>query len=80
MINTPWGLAVSKDNRIFISDSKNQLIRTISESNTIVTIIGNQENETPSKMIEPHGLCLYNDDKMLLISDHCDNKIYSFNV
>ena len=80
MLNTPWGLAVSKDNRIFISDSKNQLIRTISESNTIVTIIGNQENETPSKIIEPHGLCLYNDDKMLLISDHCDNKIYSFNV
>ena len=45
MIDTPWGLAISKDNRIFISDSKNHSIRTISQSNTINTISGNQKSK-----------------------------------
>ena len=83
MLDTPWGIAVSEDNRIFISDSKNNSIRTISESNTIHTISGNKASNTSSKkveLIEPHGLCLFNNDKILLISDHCNNKIYSIKI
>jgi len=44
ILDTPWNLAISKDNKIFISYSKNHLARTISESNTINSIAGNEKS------------------------------------
>jgi len=40
-LNTPTGLAVGSDGRIFVADSRNQRIRAIATNGTINTIAGN---------------------------------------
>ena len=79
----PAGLALARDGAVYFSDSYNHLVRRISADGTLQTVAG---SETPGDtgdggpasgagLNEPAGLCLYDNDRVLLISDYVNNKI-----
>lgn len=81
-INMPYGLAVTGDGTIFFSDSRNNRVRRITEEGRLETVAGSDTAgdagedgpATAAQLNEPHGLCLYGAD-LLLISDHYNNRI-----
>jgi sugar lactone lactonase YvrE len=78
----PYGLAIGRDGTIYFADSRNNSVRRISQAGTLETvagstIAGDHGDGVPARQAllnEPHGLCLYGDD-LLLISDHFNNRI-----
>ena len=81
-IDHPWGLAVSRGGRIYFSDSRNNRVRQITPDGVLRTIAGGEEAgdegdggpATGARLNEPHGLCFYTED-VLLICDHYNNRI-----
>ena len=86
-LDQPRGLAVSNAGVVYISDSGNNRVRRITPNGTLETVAG---SETPgdagdggpaneASLNQPHGLCFYGDD-LLLISDHINNRIRAVRV
>lgn len=81
-IHTPFGLAVTDDGTIYFSDSYNHRVRWIAPDGTLQTIAGcavpgdrgDGGTASVASINEPHGLCLYGKD-ILLISDRNNNRI-----
>jgi len=81
-LDTPWGLAVSPDGQIFMSDSMNNRVRRITPGGAIQTLVGSEQPgdfgdggpATSARLNEPHGLCLLGGD-VLLICDNFNNRI-----
>ena len=81
-LNQPWGLAVAGDGTIYVSDSRNNRVRRVGPGRALETVAGSDTPgdagdggpATEASLNEPHGLCLYGDD-VLLISDHYNNHI-----
>ncbi|MCZ6677802.1 MAG: hypothetical protein O7E52_11185 [Candidatus Poribacteria bacterium] len=81
-LHKPLGLAVTGDGVVYVSDSRNNRVRRVSSDGTLQTVAG---SDTPgdagdggpapeASLNEPHGLCFYGSD-ILLISDHYNNRI-----
>ena len=86
-LNKPYGLEVTSDGVVYISDSLNNRVRRISEDGLLETVAG---GPTPgdsgvggpaveASLNEPHGLCFYGDD-VLLVSDHFSNRIKAVKI
>ena len=81
-IHTPFGLAVTGDATIYFADSYNHRVRTIAPDGTLQTVAGcdvpgdrgDGGAASAASLNEPHGLCLYGGN-VLLISDRNNNRI-----
>ena len=81
-LDTPWGLAVSPEGQIFVSDSRNNRVLRFTAGGTIETVAGSEHAgdlgdggpAASARLNEPHGLCLLGDD-VLLICDNYNNRI-----
>ena len=81
-LHTPYGLAVTKDGTIYVADSRNNRVRRATADGVLETVAGcdtaGDAGEggpaTAAQLNEPHGLCFYGDD-ILLISDHYNNRV-----
>lgn len=86
-LDQPYGLAVTGDGTIYIADSRNNCVRRVTPQGVLETIAGSStagdgrdgEPATAAVLNEPHGLCLYGDD-VLLISDHYNNRIRAVRI
>ena len=82
LLDQPRGVAVGRDGVVYISDSRNNRVRRIGADGLIATVAGSGDGgdsgdhgpATKARLNEPHGLCLYGDD-VLLISDHYNNRL-----
>jgi sugar lactone lactonase YvrE len=81
-LGQPWGLAVAPDGRVYLSDSRNNRVRRIAEDGTLQTVAGGEAAgdagdggpATEARLNQPHGLCLYGGD-VLLVCDNYNNRI-----
>lgn len=81
-LDSPYGLAISVEGVIYFSDSRNNRVRRITPDGLLETVAGSDTPgdagdggpATAAGLNEPHGLCLYGTD-ILLISDHWNNRI-----
>lgn len=86
-LDTPYGLAISNNGHLYFSDSKNNRVRRLTSTSRLETVIGsgiagdNGHNllAIHANLNEPHGLCFYNKD-ILLISDHYNNRIRAVRI
>ena len=82
MLDSPSGLAIGPNGEIYISDSKNNLVRVVGTDGVLHTVAGSgQAGDTSlpgdankASLNEPHGLCIYGSD-ILLVSDYHNNRI-----
>ena len=77
----PFGLAVTATGAIYFSDSYNHRVRRITSNGQLQTVAGGEPGDsgdggaaTAACLNEPHRLCLYGED-ILLISDRDNNRI-----
>jgi hypothetical protein len=76
----PYGLAIGRDGTIYVADSRNNCVRRITAAGVLETVAGRTTAgdsgdgipATQARLNEPHGLCLYGAD-LLLICDHYNN-------
>ena len=81
-LHKPLGLAVTEDGGVYFSDSRNNRVRRITAEGTVQTVAGSDTpgdagdggTATKASLNEPHGLCFYGED-ILLICDHYNNRI-----
>jgi len=86
-LDTPYGIAISDDGFLYISDSKNNRVRRLTSDSRLETVVGSgvagdEAHNIPAiqaRLNEPHGLCFYNKDT-LLISDHYNNRIKAVKI
>ena len=86
-LDQPYGLAIASDGTIYVADSRNNCVRRVTAQGLLETVAGcptpgdggDGVAATLATLNEPHGLCLYGDD-LLLISDHYNNRIRAVRV
>ena len=86
-IASPWGVAVDSESRVYFSDSLNNRVRRVGLGGLIETVagganagdLGDGHQAVAARLNEPHGLCFYGKD-ILLISDRLNNKIKAVRV
>jgi len=83
----PRGLAIDSRDRIYFSDTKNNRVRRLTDNNRLETVVGNGDfgdhgeggPAGEATLNEPHGLCFYGDD-ILLLCDHFNNRIKAVKI
>lgn len=73
--------------RIYFSDTKNNRVRRLTDNNRLETVVGNGDfgdhgeggPAGEATLNEPHGLCFYGDD-ILLLCDHFNNRIKAVKI
>ena len=86
-IATPRGLTLDGLGRLYFSDTGNNRVRRINLAGQLETIVGSgdygdcdqPEAAREALLNEPHGLCFYGDD-VLLVSDHCNNRLKAVRI
>ena len=81
-LHKPLGLAVTGDGNVYFSDSCNNRVRRVAPDGTLQTVAGSDTpgdagdggTATEVSLNEPHGLCFYGED-ILLICDHYNSRI-----
>ena len=81
-LDSPYGLAIAKEGVVYLADSRNNRVRRVTADGVLETVAGSdmagEAGEggpaTAAHLNEPHGLCFYGDD-VLLISDHYNNRV-----
>lgn len=81
-LNLPYGLAVTPDGVLYVADARNNRVRRIDRAGRLETVAGSGAGgdsgdggpATVARLNEPHGLCLYGRN-VLLISDHYNNRV-----
>jgi len=85
-IHQPYGLALAPDGTLYFADSANNLVRAVMPDGTIATVAGGAAGDEgdggpalAARLNEPHGLCFYGPD-YLLISDHYNNRVRAVRI
>ncbi|MFZ4660568.1 MAG: hypothetical protein ACOYNY_26400 [Caldilineaceae bacterium] len=85
-LNQPYGLAVATDGTLYVADSRNNCVRRVTAQGVLTTVAGcptagdGPDGEAATTLLnEPHGLCLYGPDR-LLISDHYNNRLRALSL
>lgn len=86
-LDQPYGLAIAGDGTIYVADSRNNCVRRVTKQGVLETVAGcptagdgrDGDPATGAVLNEPHGLCLYGED-VLLISDHYNNRVRAVQV
>jgi sugar lactone lactonase YvrE len=85
-LNQPYGLAVATDGTLYVADSRNNCVRRVTAQGVLTTVAGcptagdGPDGEAAMTLLnEPHGLCLYGADR-LLISDHYNNRLRALSL
>jgi hypothetical protein len=86
-IDTPWGMVVSVTGTVYFSDSRNGRVRCLTTEGKLETVAGSPifgdagdgGPASTASLNEPHGLCFYGHD-ILLISDHFNNRVRAVRV
>ncbi|MEZ4616122.1 MAG: hypothetical protein R2867_11560 [Caldilineaceae bacterium] len=85
-IHLPYGLAVAPDGILYFADSANNRVRAVAPDDRIVTVAGGEAGDSgdgslamAAHLNEPHGLCFYGSD-ILLISDHYNNRVRAVRI
>ncbi|MXZ73936.1 MAG: hypothetical protein F4207_02255 [Gemmatimonadetes bacterium] len=89
-ISSPRGLALNVRGCVYFSDSGNNRVRRIAENGALETVVGSgdygdySDNDRPvpateSPLNEPHGLCFFGDD-FLIVSDHGNNRLKAVRI
>jgi sugar lactone lactonase YvrE len=86
-IDTPWGVVVSVTGTVYFSDSRNGRVRCLTTEGKLETVAGSPifgdagdgGPASTASLNEPHGLCFYGHD-ILLISDHFNNRVRAVRV
>ena len=79
-LDSPFGLAVTPEGTIYFSDSFNHRVRCVDANGELLTVAGGEPGDSSdepaisAQLNEPHGLCLYGAN-ILLISDRDNNRI-----
>ncbi len=81
-LDYPYGLAVTADGVVYVSDTQNNRVRRVAADGTLETVAGTDTPgyagdggpATEAGLNQPHGLTLYGDD-ILLISDHFNHRV-----
>ena len=81
-LHKPMGLAVTGSGNVYFSDSRNNRVRRVAPDGTVQTVAGSDipgdagdgDTATKASLNEPHGLCFYGED-ILLICDHYNSRI-----
>ncbi len=86
-LQQPYGLALAPDGTLYVADSGNNRVRRLTPEGLLETVAGDEaagdgadgEVVTQSRLNEPHGLCFYGPD-LLLISDHYNNRVKAVKI
>ena len=86
-LDQPYGLAVTTEGTIYVADSRNNCVRRVTAQGLLETVVGcltagdggDGEPATATLLNEPHGLCLYGKE-ILLVSDHYNNRLRAVRV
>ncbi len=86
-IATPRGLTLDGLGRLYFSDTGNNRVRRINSDGRIETVVGSGDYGDCDQPVaarkaplnQPHGLCFCGDD-VLLISDHCNNRLKAVRI
>ncbi|MEZ4734385.1 MAG: hypothetical protein R3E79_45420 [Caldilineaceae bacterium] len=86
-LDQPYGLAVAGDGTLYVADSRNNCVRRVTAQGHLETVAGcptagdgqDGDSAVGAVLNEPHGLCLYGED-VLLISDHYNNRVRAVQV
>ena len=81
-LNKPYGLEVTSGGVVYVSDSLNNRVRRVADDGLLETVAGcatpgdsgDGGRAVDAGLNEPHGLCLYGND-VLLVSDHFSSRI-----
>ncbi len=81
-LDQPYGLAIGGDGTIYVADARNNCVRRVTVQGLLETVAGcptagdgrDGAVATLATLNEPHGLCLYGDE-LLLLSDHYNNRV-----
>lgn len=81
-LDQPYGLALTTDGTIYLADSRNNRVRRVNAQGILETVAGSEragdgvdgDLATATQLNEPHGLCFYGPN-ILLISDHYNNRV-----
>ena len=82
MVHEPWGMEVSPEGIVYVSDTGNNRVRRVDAAGQLETVAGGPEagdfgdggEAVMAGLNAPNGLRLYGDD-VLLVSDRFNNKI-----
>ena len=81
-LHKPLGLAITNSGAVYFSDSRNNRVRCVAADGTLQTVAGSDTPgdagdggpATEASLNEPHGLCFYGED-ILLICDYYNSRI-----
>ena len=81
-LDSPGGLAVRADGAVYVSDTRNDRVRVVAPDGTLRTVAGSATPgfagdggpATNASLNRPAGLCLLDDD-VLLVADHFNHRI-----
>jgi hypothetical protein len=82
MLSEPWGMEVSPEGIVYVSDTGNNRVRRVDAAGQLETVAGGPDAgdsgdggpTVAAGLNAPNGLRLYGDD-VLLVSDRFNNKI-----
>ena len=82
MLSEPWGMEVSPDGVVYVSDTGNNRVRRVNREDRLETVAGGPDAEdfgdggeaVMAGLNAPNGLRLYGSD-ILLVSDRFNNKL-----
>lgn len=78
-LDTPHGVAVSSDGRVYFTDSNNHLVRRVTSDGTLETVAGSDGPYEETGLNTPYGITFYGEN-ILLISEQFGHRIRALKI